>query len=457
MGTQPTNLAGVTVLGPKTVRFNEQPGTKNQLLASQVLGTIVVPASEYGAELPSNIWSTISASLGKGPAAAKAKATLQNLSKQIEDFAPKTDIAAGPFYIERLNAGEALLVKNPYFFAADKISPQEVILRNYTGNEEIWSYMEAGELDVTPYTAMPENVLKAVLRAGNVEKIAPAFVAASVAFNESDYPYGMLPVRQALAYLWNRPEITKVGEPVSGKPAQYQTGLVDSVAKAWLPSSELSSLNLYNYDPAKATSLLEGAGFTKKNGQWYMPNGKPWKVTIDCVSGFSDWIEASTFMTHELTAFGIPATTVLAPDYATHLTNIANGDYAVGFWLNALGPAVYNAFARVWGKDVTGVGNELTTKPSFMHTPAWYKVNGYGTVEVNSLTNGLPDLTAAQAKPVVAKLAAAYNQELPQITIWDYVNVQFVSLRRFVDYPNSSALLNNPPGVWMWNGYVHAR
>jgi peptide/nickel transport system substrate-binding protein len=460
VGTQPPNLAGVTVLGPKTVRFNEQPGTSNTLFASEVLQTIVVPASEYDAELPSDIWSTISTSLGKGGAAAKAKSQLQNLAKQIEDFAPKTDIAAGPFYIERLNAGAALLVKNPYFFAASKISPQEVVLRNYTGNEEIWTYLEGGQLDAAPYTAMPENVLKQILRVpGNVEKISPSFVAASVAFNEDKYPYGMLAVRQALAYLWNRAQITKVGEPVSGKPPVAQTGLVDSVASAWLSKAELSLLNPYDYNPAKATSLLEGAGFTKKGGQWYMPDGKPWTMTINVPSGFSDWIEAATFMAHEMTAFGVPTTTSLAPDYATYLANIANGDYAVGFWLNALGPAVYNAYRRVWGSDVTGVGNTPapSTKPSFLHTPASYKVPGYGTVDVNSLTNGLSSMPTAAARSAVAKLAAAYDQELPMITIWDYVLVQFVNTRRFTDFPDSSALLNNPPGVWMWNGYVHAR
>lgn len=460
VGTQPTNLASVTVMGPKTIRFNEQPGTTNGLFATQALETIVVPGTEYSAELPSDIWSVISASQGKGAAATKAKATLQKLGKTIEDFSPTSDISAGPFYIERINSGEALLVKNPHFFAADKIAPKELVLRNYTGNAEIWSYLEGSELDAAPYTAMPTNVLKRVLSAsGNVEKIAPSFVSASVAFNEAKYPYGMLPVRQALAYLWNRPDIVKVGEPVSGKAPAKQTGMVSSVAKAWLSASEFSKLNSYNYDPAKATSLLKGAGFTKKGNQWFMPNGKAWKMTINVPNGFSDWIEAATYMSHQMTAFGVPTTTATAPDYATYLQKIANGDYAVGFWLNALGPAVYNAYRRVWGNDVTGEGNtpSPTTKPSFLHTPATYNVTGYGTVNVNALTDGLAGLPTAKAKPAVAKLAAAYNQELPMITIWDYVLVQFVNDKRFTDFPSSSSLLNNPPGVWMWNGYVHAR
>lgn len=458
MGTQPPNLANVTVLGPKEIRFNEEPGTNNQLFTSQVLDdTTVVNSSEYASLLPSNIWTTIAASEGKGAAAKTAKAALTKLAPTVEDFAPKTDISAGPFYIERLNAGEALLVKNPYFFAASKISPQEVELRNYTGNEEIWSYMEAGELDFAPYTAMPTNVLKEILRAGNVQVNAPSFVAVSLAFNEKDYPYGLLPVREALAYLLNRNAITKVGEPVSGSAAKTQTGLVDSVAAEWLSPSELTKLNPYNYNPATATSLLKAAGFTQKSGKWYMPNGKVWKVTLHTPSGFSDWDSAASYMSHSLSAFGIPTTVATAPDYATYLTDIANGDYATAFWLNALGPAVYDAYARVWGNNVTSAGVGLTTKASFLHTPATFKTTGYGTVALNTLTEGLENLTTAQARPIVAKLAAAYNQELPMITIWDYRLVQFVTNKHFTDWPTSSGLLNNPPGLWMWNGYVRAK
>jgi peptide/nickel transport system substrate-binding protein len=457
VGTQASNLAGVTVLGPKEIRFNEEPGTHNSLFAAQVLETIIVPNSEYGALLPSDIWSVISASEGKGGAAQKAKATLTKLAPTVEDYAPKTDISAGPFYIARLNAGEALLVKNKYFFDASKISPEEVVLRNYTGNEEIWNYMEAGQLDFAPYTSMPSNVLHDVLRAGNKELVAPSFVAVALAFDEARYPYGIAAVRKALAYLLNRPAITKVGEPVSGAPAKWQTGLIDSVSAQWLPSSELSKFNRYNYDPAKATSLLKAVGFTERSGQWHMPNGKAWKITLATPSGFSDWDAAAVYMSHELSAFGIPTSVSTAPDYATYLTNIANGDYATAFWLNALGPAVYNAYARVWGNNVTSKGNELTTKGSFLHTPATFKTDGYGTVALNTLTEGLENKTTAQARPVVAKLAAAYNQELPMITIWDYVLVEFVTDKHFTDWPSSPGLLNNPPGLWMWNGYVNAK
>jgi len=458
-GTQPTNLAGVTVLGPKTIRFDEEPGTTNTLFTSEVLDTIVVANSVYGPELPSDIWSVIAASEGKGAAAKAAQATLTALGKKIADFSPSKDVAAGPFYIVRLNSGEALLARNKYFFDASAISPKEVVIRNYTGNEEIWSYLEGGELTAAPYTAMPTNVLHKVLSVpGNKEVSAPSYVAASLAFNEADYPYGITAVRQALAYLLNRKEITKVGEPVSGIAAATQTGMIDSIVPQWLTPSQRAALNPYDYDPAKATSLLRSAGFTKRGGEWYEPDGKRWTMTIEVSNGFSDWIAAATYMAHQLSSFGIKATTGLASDYATYLADIAAGDYATGFWLNALGPSISNAYSRVWGSNINAVGSTPSpSKNDFLHTPSTYHLTTYGTIDPNTLTESLPALSTTAAKPVVAKLAAAYDQELPMITLWDYVNVQFVNTNHFNDFPTSAGLLQNPPGVWMWNGYVHAR
>jgi peptide/nickel transport system substrate-binding protein len=458
-GTQPSNLKSVTVMGPKEIAFNEQPGTKNQLFASEVLQTIIVPSSEYASQLPSDIWSTISASQGSGSAATKAKAVLGNVAKKIDTYAPKTDVAAGPFTIERINPGEALMVRNPHFFDASAVSPSEVVMRNYTGNEEIWTYLEGGELDAAPYTSMPTSVLKKILAVkGNVEKNSLAYTAASLAFDEKDYPYGITAVRQALAYALNRKQITAVGEAVSGKAAQTQTGMIDSAVASWLTPAQQKALNPYNYDPSKATKLLEGAHFTKKGGTWYLPDGKPWTMTIEAVSGFSDWIAAATYMAHELDSFGIQAKSAIASDYATYLSDIAAGHYAIGFWLNALGPAITDAFSRVWGANINAVGSTPSPSTSdFLHTPSTYHLAGIGTINPNTLTESLSNLTTAQAKPVVAKLAAAYDQELPMITLWDYRLVQFVNTKRFTDFPSSEGLLDNPPGVWMWSGYVHGK
>jgi peptide/nickel transport system substrate-binding protein len=468
-GTQPSNLSGVTILSPKEIRFNTIPGSQNQLFIADVLDITVVPTSVYAREVPADIWSIIKAeeytgtnkALQKEATAAEAKLT--TIGKKISAFGPAKDVSAGPFVLERLNPGEALLVKNKYFFDASKISPTQVVMRNYTGNEQIWSYLISGQLSAAPFTAMPNNVLHEILSTKGNEKVtSPSFVAASLAFNEKDYPWGILDVRKAMAYLLNRTEIAKVGEGAAGIPAEDQTGTIDSIVPEFLSSSQIAALNPYRYSPSTAASLLRTSGFTERGGKWYLPDGKPFTITIETVSGFSDWIAAGSYMAAKLSGFGIPTTSSIASSYAAYLTNLAAGDYAVGFWLTALGPSVVNAYDRIWGTDdgFTAVGD--TTRHAatgdWLNTPTTYTLPHYGTINPGQLTTSLNFVSPARAKSVVAELSAAADEELPMIALWDYINVQFVNTNDFTDFPiGHPGLLDDPPGVWMWNGFVHAK
>jgi peptide/nickel transport system substrate-binding protein len=472
---QPYNLGAVTVVNSKTVQFTQTAGAHNNQFESGILQApnYVVPASVYGGQLPSDIWSVINASLGSGAAATAAATQLTTIGKKITAFAPATDVSAGPFVIKRINSGEALLVKNNDFYAASTIQPSEVLMLHYSGNQQIWSYMQAGRLDAAPYTAMPTNVLDQVKSAGNTQVSAPSLVAASLAFDQSIYPYGMLPVRQALAYVIDRSAVQKVGEAVSGVPSTTTTGVISSALKDYLSPSQISALNPYAPSTAKATSLLTAAHFSKKGSQWYLPNGKPWTMTVNVPSGFSDWIAASSVIKSEFTSFGIPTSVKLAPDYPTYLTNLYKGSYAVGFWLTALGPGAYSTFGRLYGTydGYVPAGSALkryptgnATSDNFLNTAATVSVPGLGTVNPGQLTYQLTAVNLnnqaglSQQNAIVAKLIQATNYSVPAIQLWDYVNVQFVNGKRFSDWPTGNdAQLNLSPGVWMTYGYVHPK
>jgi len=469
------NLGAVTVTNSKTVRFTQVHGAHNNQFESGILQdpSFVVPASVYGHLLPPDIWSVIGASLGSGRAADVAAARLTTIGKQVAKFAPATDVSAGPFAIQRINPGEALLVKNKYFYAASKVQPSAVLMLHYTGNEQIWSYMQAGRLDVTPYTAMPANVLSRVKAAGNTQVNARSLVAASLAFNQHTYPYGLLAVRRALAYVINRDAVQKVGEAISGVASKTTTGVISSVLGDYLTPGQVAALSRYPTETVKAAGLLAAARFTKQGGQWHLPGGQPWTMTINVPSGFSDWIAAASVIKSELTTFGIPTSVSLAPDYATYLANIYQGDYAVGFWLTAIGPGAYSTFNRIYGTYDGYVPTGATLKryptgnataDNFLNAPKTVHVPGLGTVNPGRLTYRLTSVNLNsktglnRQNTIMAKLIAATNYSLPVIQLWDYINVQFVNNQRFGGWPTGNdAQLNLSPGVWMTYGYVHSR
>lgn len=474
---QAFDLGSVKAINSHEVQFSQLPGDHFNLFLNELLQSVIVPASEFAPVLPKNIWTTINTAqyAGTNPAKlaqAKAAATqLTTIGKKIAAYAPpqSADLSAGPFVLKSINTGEAILVKNKYFYNAKNVHVQQVEMRNYTGNQQIWNYMESGQLDFAPYTSMPTNILKQILKTkGNQEVVTPSVVAAALTFDENIYPYNDTKVRQALAYIINRQEVQKVAEPVSGIPAKYQSGMIDAATEQWLSASQLAQLNPYNNNLNKATKLLQSAGFKKVNGQWMMPNGKPWTITIYTVNGFSDWIAAAKVMSSELSAFGIPTNPSIVSSYAQEIANQEAGDYGVSFYLNALGPTAYNAFDRIYGTadGYNLVGTNLVHysasqkgKGNFVDLPAEIPTTSGTMINPGVLTNSLTQMSSvSQERPIVAQLIEATNANLPMLTLWDYTNVQFTNNTRFTDFPvHNDGLMDNAPGVWMAQGYVQPK
>jgi peptide/nickel transport system substrate-binding protein len=478
-GTAQTyNLGGVTVVNPSTVTFTEAQGAHNNLFET-VLGEgsgaatqWIVPSSEYGSLLPANIWSTIQASEGTGKAASTASTSLTSLAKKIDSYAPKTDISAGPFVIKRLNNSEALLVKNPDFYAAGKVHVGQVIMEHQSGAQQIYSYLEGGKLDAAPYTAMATNVYKQVLAAGNTPVKSPSLVASALTFDEKTVPYNNVKVRQALAYVIDRSAVQKVGEPTSGIPSTTISGAVSAALPDYLTSAQRAALNPYSPSTAKATALLKSAGLTLKGGKWYLPGGKPWTITLPVPEGFADWLSASSVLKSELTSFGIPTTITGGPAWTEYQPNLFKGQYPVGWWLIALGPGAYATFSRVYGTYDGYVPAGTTAKrypagnaaaDNFLNTPDTVAVPGVGTVNPGQLTFQLSQVNLGSAaglgqqKEISGKIIQALNYEVPIIQLWDYIDVQFVNSKRFTDFPTSSTIMGQDPGVWMADGYVRAK
>lgn len=441
--SQGLDVASVKAVGADGVEIDQVPGADNLNFGRLVLTQDIVSAKVYGGLLPADIWQTIAASESTDATTAQnAVNTLTTIGQKVSAFAPTTDVSAGPFVLTRVNPGSAVLDRNKDFYAVGKISPKQVVLRHYTGNEQIWSYMTSGELDAAPYTSIPSNVLSQILGAGYTRENSVSFVDAAIAFNESVAPYNLTAARQALAYVIDRQAVTKVGEPVGGTANKYNTGMIDSAAQSLLTPAQLGALNPYSPDTAKATALLQGAGFTKSGNQWLLPDGKPWTITLQTVNGFSDWIAASTVVASELTAFGIPTKPAITADFATYKKEMAAGKYAVGWWLTALGPQTANAYQRYYGSDdgytatgATATHTDATSAGNWEHTPTSYSLNGT-SFDPGQLTARLSTLQVAAQQPIVAQLAAVSNQQLPMIQIWDYTNVQFTLSQRFTDFPS---------------------
>jgi peptide/nickel transport system substrate-binding protein len=463
-------LGEVTVVDNKTIKFTQATGARNNTFLFGVLAMWVLPKSVFGPQLPADFWDKVklggSADAAKAAEAKAARDEITALGKKLIAFGPAKDVSAGPFVLDSVNASEAILVKNPHFYGVDKIGPDKVRLRNYTGNEQIWNYLTAGELDSAPFTATPTNVVNEILKvSGSKQLKGLSQVSAALAFNQKVAPFDKLEVRQALAYLIDRSEVQKVGAPDSGKIAEHTSGLIEDAAKQWIGDDEVGKLNAYSKDTAKAEALLTQAGLTKTGGKWMLANGQPFTFKLQVPNGFSDWVAAGKNIANQLTNAGIAVEATTSADYAVYQKEIAEGKYAAGFWLIALGPSTYNAYARLYGgaNGWSAFGGKLThnapgTAGNWIGGAESATVTGLGTINPGELTYQLSQLPVDQAKDTIVKLAKYTNEQLPMIQMWNYVNVQFVNTTRYENFPpDNCECLRLTHGVWMQLGYIQPK
>ena len=138
-------------------------------------------------------------------------------------------------------------------------------------------------------------------------------------------------VRQAMAYAIDRQKASTIGE-YGYEPPSNQTGIVTPTFCSWLDTSQASAYgNNYAYNPAKAISILQKAGFKKgSNGIFRSPSGQQLSFTIVNNGGFSDWVAAVQTIQASLKAVGIQVTPEnLAA--TTYQTDLYTGKFQLGY------------------------------------------------------------------------------------------------------------------------------
>lgn len=275
---------------------------------SSVYGKYVIPNMKADDIAYAKIAATDPA---KATASAPGKALSAAFQKLVK-FNPKTLVGDGPYKLASITTQEAKLVKWNGFYDAKHITINEILEPGYqqpTVNETLLS----GQSDYSSgWLYMPQAIVQKWTSTQNAHlRAVPGTFEGQIIFNDSKFPYNKLAVRRALAYALNFKAADESAWGVVSPHAQAPAipdGLVPPVASQYLTKAQLKQLNPYHHNAAKATRLLKSVGFKKVGGQWMLPDGKPWKITLTINTTWTDQILAFKVFTTQLDTFGIKAT-----------------------------------------------------------------------------------------------------------------------------------------------------
>ncbi len=444
-------LKSIHIVNPYEIQFTENH--PYALFEPEILDSEIYPNSEYGRFIPANLPQMYQTSLGNGKAAAAAGSKIAKLTKEVAAYKKNYFLGNGPYQISGVTSGEITLKVNPHYWNAKNIKVPQVDIYNVQGNNQAWGDYLGNKVDWGQFIVNKQILAEWLNHAGHHYNNPLGNSTSNLVFDTNTYPFNMLPVRQAIAYLINRKTLTAEAEPVMGYPIKTPTGFSVAVTNGDLTSSQLNQLNAYSYDPAKAASLLKAAGFKKTSQGWAMPNGKLFSTSIYIYSGATDWALAASQMARSMTNFGLKTSVKVINQDTYWNDNVTSPGYPL--YMNYGGGT---SWALLQAQNVISWWSYYETQTGTTAHASGY--TSLGNAENITLSNGqtvnlpgetwqLVTSTPAQTKALVWELSQAFNKDMVTLPLWDGINGSLYSTDYYTGWPaaNSDAWV-----LWSQNG-----
>jgi peptide/nickel transport system substrate-binding protein len=337
--------------------------------------------------VPEHIWSTI-----KNPVTYK-------------DTHP---VGSGPFKMASCSPQVIKYTKNAGYWQTGKPTIETVYYPAFTSNDPANQQLASGKAQWGSQF-IPNIKSYYLKKSADNHYWFPPTTNVSIFINQKDPILKDVAIRKAMAYAIDRQKVSEVGE-YGYEPASNQTGIVTPTFSSWL---DPKLAHQYDYNPQKAISTLQAAGYKKKGGLFYTPDGKPLSFRILNIGGYSDWVASVQVIQNQLKAVGIKIT----PDNLSSTTYDAdnyNGKFQLSYNGNESGgPAPYYELRQVlYSKNSAPIGQAASSNWERYENPATDRlIEQYGATTDPALQH-----------EIVRKLEKVMVDEIPVIPVTEGVD-----------------------------------
>lgn len=341
---------------------------------------------------------------------SKAIKELEQLS--ITDYPPKTGATAWKpvnhtdTYVEFERFDE-----HPY---AENINWKRTrMISEDAKNEHGLQYLKAGKLDLLKAT-VSKSVRKTFPESIETDNI-PKPQLTTLLFNNQHELLGRRKVRQAFAYLLDRPTLANIVFPPAPNPLKHLVGFGPTAEDKWLEGIR-DKLIPYDTDKKKATKLLQEEGFTKEGETWMTHQGDPFSLQFMMIK-FPNLAKTVKAIDPQLNQFGIETNVISkSPEF------MWSGPYPNAEYEITVGPSggmgephPYVSLDRVFNDEVAP---SIASKTEYSYPMPIGDLNGsMKRANVMDLVSKIPTASEQKAIELVQELAWAFNYNIPQLSI----------------------------------------
>lgn len=333
--TSSNYLAGVKVVDDKTIEFvwnplKEPTDTVKELLLAQdksvtikydLFAQYVDPVADIVMNSPVNTNQNLWGAFNRFSTSQQ----ITEMTKTRNAFyanSPSWYVATGPFKLQTFSATQILLVKNDFYWNADNIGFERIKLYSSNDLNQTYQLITNGYVDY--YDGyIQQDTLEGMLNSNpdlvNLKMYDPG--AYGITFNmKKKNTLWTDEVREAFQYIFDREEIKNASNPYATTSWYPVIGMAPSEAKTYMSEKHYNELPKFSTDLAKATTLLEAAGWTKSGGQW-TKDGAQVEITMGCPSGDTRASVAAEAAAAQLQSFGIKVNLMKSSGFFSNATS----------------------------------------------------------------------------------------------------------------------------------------
>ncbi len=347
--------------------------------------------------VPEHVWST-------GDAA-----------KDPVQFADPTPVGTGPYTMATCKPQNIAYAANPSYWQPGLPKVTKINYPSYTDNDPANLDLATGKAEwggqfipnIDRYYVAKDKV--------NNHYWFPPTANVSLFFNLKHPVTSNKTVRQAMAFAIDRAQVAKVGEG-GYQPAANQSGIVLPTFKAWYDQGTADTYG-YALNVDKAKQLLSQAGYSA---------GKPLKLNVITVSGFTDWDASLQEIKQQLSAVGIELN---VQDLAgqTYNSRLYKGDYDLAYGSQTGGPEPYYELRQtLFSGNTAPLGQNATSN-----------YERFSDKTVDGLLKEYASADDSRQHAIVNALQKVMLEQVPIIPVTESVNWFQYSTKAFTGWPTA--------------------
>ena len=326
-------------------------------------------------------------------------------------YADKSPVGTGAYKVSSCTPQNIKYTANPHYWQPGLPKVGTVNYPSFLTNDTANTYLATGQAQWGSQF-IPNIHAFYISKSPNYHYWFPPVANVSLFINLTNPILKNVAVRQAMAYAIDRPKASLIGE-YGYEPASNQAGIVTPTFSGWLDAPQAASYgNNYAYNPQKAISILQAAGYKKGSDGIMAKGGQKLQFTILNNGGFSDWVAAVSVIQQNLKAVGIQVTPQnLAA--TTYQTDLYGGKYQLGYGSETGGPSPYYEMRQwLYSANSAPIG-----------TAAGSTVERYSNSSTDALINQYATTAdAATQHSIVSKLQSIMLKEVPVIPVTESVD-----------------------------------